>query len=114
MARKRSREIPVKQSSGNVFADLGFAEPEEELTKAQLAAHIREILKRRRLTQLAAIERCSLTITIGLSHLVVPLSAQRNPNCRRERASRARTRRVSPCSGAILPHSEGATPHAHE
>jgi predicted XRE-type DNA-binding protein len=61
MARKRSREIPVKQSSGNVFADLGFAEPEEELTKAQLAAHIREILRRRRLTQLAAIERCSLT-----------------------------------------------------
>jgi hypothetical protein len=25
------------------FADLGFAEPEEELTKAQLASHIRRI-----------------------------------------------------------------------
>ena len=40
--------------SGNVFADLGFAEPEEELTKAQLASHIRQIIKRRRLTQVAA------------------------------------------------------------
>jgi predicted XRE-type DNA-binding protein len=37
-----------------VFADLGFAEPEEELTKAQLASRLREIIKRRRLTQAAA------------------------------------------------------------
>ncbi|MGB7219286.1 MAG: helix-turn-helix transcriptional regulator [Vicinamibacterales bacterium] len=41
-------------SSGNVFADLGFAEPEEELTKAQLASHIRHVIKRQRLTQVAA------------------------------------------------------------
>jgi len=54
MARKRSNEIPVRQGSGNVFADLGFAEPEEELTKAQLAAHIRQVIKRRRLTQVEA------------------------------------------------------------
>jgi predicted XRE-type DNA-binding protein len=40
--------------SGNVFADLGFAEPEEELTNAQLASHIRRILKRRRLAQVSA------------------------------------------------------------
>ena len=38
------------------FADLGFAEPEEELTKAQLASHIRRILKRRRLTLVSAAE----------------------------------------------------------
>jgi predicted XRE-type DNA-binding protein len=47
-------EIPVTPSSGNVFADLGFAEPEEELTKAQLASHIRQIIRRRRLTRMAA------------------------------------------------------------
>lgn len=47
-------EIPVTPSSGNVFVDLGFAEPEEELTKAQLASHIRQIIRRRRLTQMAA------------------------------------------------------------
>jgi len=33
---------------------LGFAAPEEELAKAQLASHIRQIIKRRRLTQVTA------------------------------------------------------------
>ncbi len=54
MARQRQAKIPVTPGSGNVFADLGFAEPEEELTKAQLATQIRQIVKRRRLTQIAA------------------------------------------------------------
>lgn len=52
MARKS--EIQVTPSSGNVFADLGFAEPEEELARAQLASRIQQIIKRRRLTQIAA------------------------------------------------------------
>jgi predicted XRE-type DNA-binding protein len=46
--------IPVTPGSGNGVADLGFAEPEEELIKAQLASHIRRIIRRRRLTQVAA------------------------------------------------------------
>lgn len=54
MVEKRESEIPVTPSSGNVFADLGFPEPEEELTKAQLASHIRQVIQRRRLTQVAA------------------------------------------------------------
>jgi predicted XRE-type DNA-binding protein len=54
MARKQEPGIPVTPSSGNVFADLGFDEPEEELTKAQLASHIRQVIRRRRLTQVAA------------------------------------------------------------
>ena len=54
MGKKRKADIPVTASSGNVFADLGLAEPEEELTKAQLATHIRQIIKRRRITQRAA------------------------------------------------------------
>src|SRR3974390_3870156 len=54
MVKKRKGGIPVTASSGNVFADLGFAAPEEELNKAQLASHIRQIIKRRRLTQAAA------------------------------------------------------------
>ena len=54
MARKREGEIQVVEGSGNVFADLALAEPEEELTKAQLASHVRRVIKRRRLTQLAA------------------------------------------------------------
>jgi predicted XRE-type DNA-binding protein len=54
MGKKQEPDIPVTPSSGNVFADLGFAEPEEELAKAQLASHIRRIIRRRRLTQVAA------------------------------------------------------------
>jgi predicted XRE-type DNA-binding protein len=54
MAKKQEPDIPVTPGSGNVFADLGFAEPEEEFAKAQLASHIRRIIRRRRLTQVAA------------------------------------------------------------
>jgi predicted XRE-type DNA-binding protein len=54
MIKKQRAKITVTASSGNVFADLGFAEPEEELTKAQLASHLREAIKRRRLSQVAA------------------------------------------------------------
>ena len=46
--------IPVTASSGNVFADIGVPEPEEELAKAQLASRIREIVRSSRLTQVAA------------------------------------------------------------
>jgi predicted XRE-type DNA-binding protein len=54
MVRKRETKIPVTENSGNVFADMGLPEAEEELTKAQLASHIRQVIKRRRLTQVAA------------------------------------------------------------
>lgn len=47
-------KVKVTKSSGNVFADLGLDNPEEELTKAQLASHIRHIVKARKLTQTAA------------------------------------------------------------
>src|SRR5262245_22636272 len=52
--KARKADFPVTGSSGNVFADLGFAEPEEELTKAQLASHIRQVIERRRLIQVTA------------------------------------------------------------
>src|SRR5918996_997289 len=54
MGKKQRGHIKVTAGSGNVFADLGLAEPEEELTKAQLASHIRQVIKRQRLTQVAA------------------------------------------------------------
>src|SRR4051812_49146946 len=56
--RKRSEGLSndrkVAASSGNVFADLGFANPEEELLKAKLIREIRAIIKRRKLTQARA------------------------------------------------------------
>ena len=54
MVKERKTEIPVTESSGNVFADIGLPEAEEELTKAQLASHIRQVVKRQRLTQVEA------------------------------------------------------------
>ena len=50
MAREQETAIPAIEGSGNVFADIGVPEADEELTKAQLASHIRQIIKRQRLT----------------------------------------------------------------
>ncbi|WP_128932820.1 helix-turn-helix domain-containing protein [Bradyrhizobium zhanjiangense] len=44
----------ITVGSDNVFADLGFANPEEELLKAKLVREIRDILKRRKFTQAKA------------------------------------------------------------
>jgi predicted XRE-type DNA-binding protein len=49
-----SKDDRVTLSSGNVFADLGFANPEEELLKAKLVREICGIIKRRKLTQTKA------------------------------------------------------------
>jgi predicted XRE-type DNA-binding protein len=49
-----SNDKKVTVGSGNVFADLGFANPEEELLKAKLIREIRSIIKRRKLTQAKA------------------------------------------------------------
>jgi predicted XRE-type DNA-binding protein len=54
MAKKRETETAMAASSGNVFADIGVPEADEELAKAQLANHIRQVLRSRRLTQAAA------------------------------------------------------------
>jgi predicted XRE-type DNA-binding protein len=54
MADRDEDDITVTPGSGNVFADLGVAEPEEELAKAQLASHIRTAIGRRKLTQARA------------------------------------------------------------
>ena len=55
-----SEEITVTKGSGNVFADLGFDNPEEEQLKAQLVREIRDILKGRRITQVNAAEMLGL------------------------------------------------------
>lgn len=53
-------KIPVERGGSNVFADLGFERPEEESLKAQLVREIRDIIKRRRLTQAKAAELLGL------------------------------------------------------
>lgn len=49
-----ARKPRVHDSSGNVFADLRIANPEQYLAKAELAAKILAIVERRGLTQSAA------------------------------------------------------------
>jgi predicted XRE-type DNA-binding protein len=49
-----AKTIEVEQGSGNVFADLRLANPEERLAKADLAFRIAGIIRARRLTQAGA------------------------------------------------------------
>lgn len=51
----------VEIGSGNVFADLGFANPEEMLAKAQLVSEIQRIIRKKKLTQTDAAEILGLT-----------------------------------------------------
>lgn len=48
-------------SSGNIFADLGFPNSEQELLKAQLTVQIYKLLKVRELTQTQAAELLGTT-----------------------------------------------------
>ena len=47
-------EIAAPQGSTTMFADIGLPDHEEERTKARLAGELRDIIRRRRLTQIAA------------------------------------------------------------
>jgi predicted XRE-type DNA-binding protein len=51
MERTMRKKIDATKGSGNVFADIGVAAPEEALAKAKLARKISEIIKHRHLTQ---------------------------------------------------------------
>ncbi len=54
------QHIEAEQSSGNVFADLGLADPDERLAKADLAIRISELIQGRGLTQTQAAETLGL------------------------------------------------------
>lgn len=55
-----SKAIKATAGSENIFADLGFVNPEEELLKAKLIRELRAIIKRRKLTQTKAAELLGL------------------------------------------------------
>ncbi|HTB10834.1 MAG TPA: helix-turn-helix transcriptional regulator [Bryobacteraceae bacterium] len=48
------RKIECEPSSGNVFADVGIANPEQALAKAEIARHINKLIAERGLTQTEA------------------------------------------------------------
>ena len=49
-----SDDIIVEESSGNVFADLGYPDAEEMLAKSRLAQRIAELIEKQNLTQVQA------------------------------------------------------------
>ncbi len=51
----------IEKGSANVYADLGMADADEMLVKAQLAAKIAEIIKLRKLTQTQAASLLGMT-----------------------------------------------------
>jgi predicted XRE-type DNA-binding protein len=51
-----TQEIEVQASSGNVFADLGLANSDELLMKAELARKISSIIIQQKMTQIEAAE----------------------------------------------------------
>jgi predicted XRE-type DNA-binding protein len=60
---KRAKSVTksrVEASSGNVFADLGIANPDLALAKAELVQHIRAIIAERKLTQSRAAQLLGL------------------------------------------------------
>jgi predicted XRE-type DNA-binding protein len=50
-SKKVTRPVRITESSGNVFADLGLPNAEQELVKAQLTLQIYRIIKQRGMTQ---------------------------------------------------------------
>lgn len=50
----KKKNMTITESSGNVFADLGFDNPEREQLKAQLILEIYRAIKDRKLTQVQA------------------------------------------------------------
>lgn len=53
---EQPEDLSITPSSGNVFADLGFADAEEMLLKAELARRISATIQTRHLTQVQAAE----------------------------------------------------------
>lgn len=53
---KKKERTQVTISSGNIYADLGYQNPQEALAKAELALQIIDCIKKKKLTQKQAAE----------------------------------------------------------
>ena len=72
--------VPEEVEAGNLNADLGFAEPGEELAKAQFASLIGQVIKQRRLTQTAAAAQMGVDqpkVSALLNGRIASLSSER-------------------------------------
>jgi predicted XRE-type DNA-binding protein len=53
-------EDAITRGTGNVFADLGYADAEERQTRLRLAYAINNVIARRRLTQATAAKKLGI------------------------------------------------------
>lgn len=65
MAKRRIEAVremgaAITRGTGNVFADLGYADAEERQTKLRLAYAINGVIERQRLTQAAAADKLGI------------------------------------------------------
>lgn len=51
MNKKKCEDIAYDKGSGNIYADLGFEQPEIWTIKARIATRIFELIKEKELTQ---------------------------------------------------------------
>ena len=58
---KATEDVEIRCSSGNVFADIGLPDPEEQLRKADLAVLINQAISGRKLTQSQAAKLTGLS-----------------------------------------------------
>lgn len=56
----KPKKVKIERGSGNVFADLGFADADERLAKANLAHKICSLIEDAGLTQTQAAERLGI------------------------------------------------------
>jgi predicted XRE-type DNA-binding protein len=56
----RETDTAITRGSGNLFADLGYADAEERQTKLRLAYAINGIIERLRMTQAAAADKLGI------------------------------------------------------
>ncbi|MBX9769943.1 MAG: helix-turn-helix domain-containing protein [Candidatus Obscuribacterales bacterium] len=54
-------DTSIRRGSKNVFADLGYSDPETHLLKAQLVSRISEIVRKQKLTQTQAAQIMGLS-----------------------------------------------------
>lgn len=62
-------------TTGNLFADLGFDNSEEELRKAKLAREIRAVINRRRLNQAQTARLLAMMKQLDISAIVTGRTA---------------------------------------
>jgi predicted XRE-type DNA-binding protein len=60
MSKKQHVRAPIERGSGNVFADVGVANPQEALAKAKLAVQIAQAIEAANLTQNEAADRLGI------------------------------------------------------